>query len=78
MFFVTPLKQLFTANQQFAKLTGKTNGIDIILTKIVFVLCHLVTIGAGIWKLGQMGLLPNTRSDWLAWEQQPTVLERSI
>jgi hypothetical protein len=78
MFFMTPMKQIFSTKQQFEPLMSKTNSSDITVTMIVYVLCHLLTIGAGIWKLGQMGLLPNTRSDWLAFEKGAHVIEQSI
>lgn len=31
------------------------------------------TMGIGVYKLSSMGLLPNTRSDWVAWESDSQV-----
>lgn len=75
MFFATPLKSIVTAHKQFAPLISPTNKSQIILCELVYIIILLATIGAGVWKLGQMGLLPNTRSDWLAWEVPSSYLE---
>lgn len=78
MFFVNPMKQIVAVNVQFSPLSDKTISNDVIITKAVYIICHLLAVGVGIWKLGQMGLLPNTRSDWLAWELPSVVQERAI
>jgi hypothetical protein len=78
MFFITPLKQIVATNQQFAPLYHKSIAGDLNVTKGVYIICHLLAVGVGIWKLGQMGLLPNTRSDWLAWETASVVRERAV
>lgn len=78
MFFMTPFKQILNTNQAFTNLESKTNTSDIQLTKVVYVICHLLAVVVGVWKLGMMGLLPNTRSDWLAWESQSSVVEKSL
>ncbi|CAN6644365.1 ER membrane protein complex subunit 4 [Trichomonascus vanleenenianus] len=78
MFFINPVKQIFSMNSQFDKFQTKGNANDVMLTKIAFFFCQLLALGAGIWKLGQMGLLPNTKSDWLAWEKITVVKERSL
>ncbi|KAG5358948.1 ER membrane protein complex subunit 4 [Yarrowia sp. C11] len=75
MFFMTPLKSLVTCHKQFASLISPTNKSQILLCEVVYVLILIATMGAGVWKLGQMGLLPNTRSDWLAWETPSAYLE---
>jgi hypothetical protein len=78
MFFITPFKQILKTNEAFSNLESKNNSSDIQVTKLVYIVCHLLAVGVGIWKLGMMGLLPNTRSDWLAWESQSTILEQSF
>lgn len=68
MFFTTPFKQLVNVNEQFVKLESESNGSSILFFKIIYIICVLGTMGIGVYKLSSMGLLPNTRSDWLAWE----------
>jgi hypothetical protein len=75
MFFMGPMRQLLVVNQQFENLRSPANQYDIFITKMVYVGCHILFIAYGVWKLGQMGLLPNTRSDWLAWEVPAAVQE---
>lgn len=43
--------------------------------KFVFVVMQFVALGVGVWKVNGMGLLPNRRSDWLAWERVREVRE---
>lgn len=78
MFFLNPVKQIWGASKQFEPLVTKTNANDIFLTKLAFIACQLLAVVAGVWKLGQMGLLPNTQSDWLAWESETYVTEQSL
>lgn len=78
VFFINPIKQALGVNQQFDGLKSKSNNSDIQMTKLVFILCQLLCMGAGVWKLGQMGLLPNTRSDWLSFEDPSVVTEVSV
>lgn len=72
MFFMSPFRQILSVGQTFDHLDGKNVHSEILVTKIVFILCALVTMGAGIWKVGQMGLLPTHTSDWLAWQEPST------
>lgn len=68
MFFLGPLRQIINVNETFAPFSGKTLKAEIFITKGIYVLCSLLVVAAGIWKVGQMGLLPNHNSDWVAWE----------
>lgn len=78
MFFLTPLQQMVSVNQVFEPFEGgKSIRSDILITKIVYLMCHCLTVAAGVWKVGQMGLLPNHASDWLAWEQITLYLEHA-
>ncbi|CDK29875.1 unnamed protein product [Kuraishia capsulata CBS 1993] len=75
MLFVNPLKEIWTVNQTFNDLDiGETNegGYDRFLMKVLYTLCSLGTMAVGVWKLNGMGLIPNSSSDWLAWEA-PTI-----
>lgn len=78
MFFMGPMRQILQVNRQFENLKSASNEYDIVMTKLVYVGCHILFIAYGIWKLGQMGLLPNTRSDWLSWEVPASVQELYI
>lgn len=68
MFFVSPFKQLVAVNDQFSKLETQNNASTIFFFKIIYMACVLATMAIGVYKLGTMGLLPNTRSDWVAFE----------
>jgi ER membrane protein complex subunit 4 len=37
--------------------------------------CMLLALG--VWKIGKMGLLPTTQSDWMAFESERICLERA-
>lgn len=76
MFFLGPLRQIFDVQNAFAPFSGKTLKAEIRITKGIYVLCQLLVIAAGVWKVGQMGLLPNHNSDWIAWETPVTYIER--
>ncbi|CUM54113.1 uncharacterized protein AC631_04749 [Debaryomyces fabryi] len=70
MLFWNPLKAIFTeTNANFKSLETKKNASDILLTRTVFVVCQLACMAVGIWKLYNMGLIPNSESDWLAWKE---------
>ncbi|CAK7903610.1 ER membrane protein complex subunit 4 [[Candida] anglica] len=78
MLLLNPLRAIFSeTNSSFRNLTTPENGTDILLAKIVFVICQLGCAGVGVWKLNSMGLIPNNRSDWLAWEDAVNVKEWS-
>jgi ER membrane protein complex subunit 4 len=67
--FKTPISAIITLPAVFARFdTPGTRQRGLLLVKIVYVLCNLLVLGLGVWKVGKMGLLPTTRSDWLAWE----------
>ncbi|GFF21938.1 ER membrane protein complex subunit 4 [Aspergillus udagawae] len=77
MLFKGPIQGLMNTNTAFAKFD--TEGIrgKLIGVKAVYVLMQLGLLGLGIWKVNAMGLLPTTRSDWLAWESERQPLERA-
>lgn len=71
-----PLQSIFTeTNSMFKQFKTEGNESDILLTKAVFVLCQLGSMGVGVWKLNKMGLIPNSESDWLAWQNIVQVKE---
>lgn len=69
MFFLTPLSQILGVQDTFSPYEGsKSIRGEIITAKLVYVLCLSLCVAAGVWKVGQMGLLPTHASDWLSWE----------
>ncbi|KAH8172901.1 transmembrane protein [Sarocladium implicatum] len=78
MAFKNPFMGLMNTNQAFEKFQTPHNSGDIFQVKAVYVLCQLVALAVGVWKVNNMGLLPTTRSDWLMWESQRLPLERAI
>lgn len=82
--FKTPLQALATylasalgvgSDSVFERYTTRENRLSMYLVKFVWVACQLASLGVGVWKIGQMGLLPTSRSDWLAWEDGGEVPE---
>lgn len=79
MLFWTPIRAIFTeTGAAFRDLSNERNSNEIILPKVVFVLCHLANTGIGVWKLNKMGLVPNSEADWLAWKDAAKVVERVV
>lgn len=66
--FKTPLTALANINQAFVRYESEEKKTQMLQVKLVYVLCNLLALGLGIYKVNAMGLLPTTRSDWLAWE----------
>lgn len=71
MFFITPFTQIFDVQHKFALLEGKNIRSEIIQAKIFFILCCFAGVAVGVWKVSQMGLLPNYSIDRVAWETPP-------
>ncbi|KAI1168659.1 hypothetical protein F5B18DRAFT_190240 [Nemania serpens] len=78
MAFKNPIVGLFGTNQAFERFESDTNKTKILQVKLAYIAMQLVALGVGIWKVNGMGLLPTTRSDWLAWESQRDPLEHAI
>lgn len=77
MLLWNPLKAIFSeTNAAFAGLKTEKNALEILLPQVVFVVCQLGNIGVGLWKLNNMGLIPNREADWLAWKRAAEVIER--
>ncbi|WEW59084.1 hypothetical protein PRK78_004553 [Emydomyces testavorans] len=77
MLFKGPIQGLLATNSAFAKFETEGIRTQLIGVKMVYVLMQLVLLGLGVWKVNAMGLLPTTRSDWLAWETEREPLERA-
>ncbi|KAL2004421.1 hypothetical protein VTN02DRAFT_32 [Thermoascus thermophilus] len=77
MLFKGPIQGLMATNTTFSKFeTDATRG-KLVGVKAVYVLMQLLLLALGVWKVNAMGLLPTTRSDWLAWESEREPLERA-
>lgn len=68
MLFKNPITALFAIQSTFARFESEGTRSQLLLVKLVFIGTNLLALGLGIWKVNGMGLLPTTRSDWLAWE----------
>ena len=68
MLFQNPLRALANMGSTFRRFDNERTHGRLWAVKLVFVLCQLLCLGVGVWKVNGMGLLPNRRSDWLAWE----------
>ncbi|CAG8375068.1 unnamed protein product [Penicillium salamii] len=77
MLFKGPIQGIINTNAAFAKYESPSTHSRLIGVKIVYMLMQLVLLALGIWKVNAMGLLPTTRSDWLAWESERQSLEHA-
>ncbi|AEO68744.1 uncharacterized protein THITE_121508 [Thermothielavioides terrestris NRRL 8126] len=69
MAFKNPIMGILGTNQAFERFETDSNRAKIF---------QLVALALGIWKVNSMGLLPTTRSDWLAWETQREAVEHAV
>ncbi|CAB4251967.1 similar to Saccharomyces cerevisiae YGL231C EMC4 Member of a transmembrane complex required for efficient folding of proteins in the ER [Maudiozyma barnettii] len=66
-----PIKAIFSVKQAFKPVLGNSNTNSTIWgAMLLYILGQCALMYIGIRKLNQMGLIPNTTSDWLAWEQK--------
>ncbi|CAI7673565.1 unnamed protein product [Penicillium manginii] len=78
MLFKGPIQGLINTNAAFAKYETPSTKARLVGVKAVYVLMQLLLFALGVWKVNGMGLLPTTRSDWLAWESERQPLERAF
>ena len=78
MLFKTPVTAVLGMNTMFARFETEGNRDKIALAKVVYVLGNVALLALGLWKVNGMGLLPTTRSDWLAWECERSPAERGV
>ncbi|KAF2730631.1 hypothetical protein EJ04DRAFT_515138 [Polyplosphaeria fusca] len=76
--FKTPVLAVASIQRVFAPFETPGTSSRLLAVKAVYVLMNMLMLGLGIWKVNQMGLLPTTRSDWLAWEGERTWSERAV
>lgn len=75
--FKNPIQAIAATNATFARLETDSTKTQMLGVKAVYVLMNLTLLALGVWKVNAMGLLPTTRSDWLAWEYERVPLERA-
>ncbi|GMM54236.1 chaperone [Maudiozyma humilis] len=64
-----PIKAIFGIRDAFKPVLGNSRTISTIrLAMVLYIIGQGLLMYIGIRKLNQMGLIPNTKSDWLAWE----------
>lgn len=77
MLLWNPIKAIFNeTNSTFKNLVTKENESQILLAKVVFVICQLGSMSVGVYKLYKMGLIPHSEADWLAWKEIVNIRER--
>jgi len=77
MLFKNPIQAIAQTNAQFSRFESPGNRTQMIGVKALYVLMQCLLLALGVYKVNSMGLLPTTRSDWLAWEYQKEPLERA-
>lgn len=76
MAFKNPIMGLMATNTVFEKFASEGTKEQLLMIKAAYVGMQFIALGVGIWKLNGMGLLPTTKSDWLAWEMAMVPTER--
>ncbi|KAF2125207.1 hypothetical protein P153DRAFT_300702 [Dothidotthia symphoricarpi CBS 119687] len=76
--FKTPVMAVLGLQRTFAPFETPGTSGRLLGVKAVYILTNLLMLCLGIWKVNGMGLLPTTRSDWLAWESERTWSERAV
>ncbi|EKD20027.1 uncharacterized protein L3040_002296 [Drepanopeziza brunnea f. sp. 'multigermtubi'] len=78
MAFKTPFMGLLATNQAFERFESEGTKGQLLMVKAVYVAMQILALALGVWKVNGMGLLPTTRSDWLAWETMRVPTETAI
>lgn len=78
MAFKNPVMGLMATNSAFERFESEGTKSKLLWVKVVYVAMQVLALGLGVWKVNGMGLLPTTRSDWLAWETERVPMEYAI
>jgi len=85
MLLLSPFKNLSTVNAVFAPFApgppsspAAKSFTTLLLQKLVYLACNIVTLALGLWKCRSMGLLPTGTGDWLAFETRRPAPEISL
>ncbi|KAG8933474.1 hypothetical protein FRC03_004488 [Tulasnella sp. 419] len=82
MLLMSPFKAIASMNSTFAPFAP--SGVPskatstLLLQKLAFIACNLLTLGLGLYKCKSMGLLPTGSGDWLAFETRGVAPEISL
>lgn len=77
MLFKNPIQGLLATNSTFTRFETEGTRSKLLGVKLVYILMQFALLALGVWKVNGMGLLPTTRSDWLAWESERVPKERA-
>ncbi|KAG7086487.1 hypothetical protein E1B28_002437 [Marasmius oreades] len=83
MLLLSPFRNLAAMNTAFAPFApfnskNPKSLSTLLLQKLVYFICNMLTLGVGLWKCRSMGLLPTGTGDWLAFEQRGQPPELSL
>ncbi|KAF8126561.1 hypothetical protein EV363DRAFT_1174177 [Boletus edulis] len=82
MLLLTPIKNIAGMNTAFAPFspttTSPTPSSALLLQKLTYVICNILTLIVGLWKCRSMGLFPTGTGDWLAFETRGMPPEISL
>ncbi|OWB70947.1 hypothetical protein B5S31_g628 [[Candida] boidinii] len=78
--FTGPVKDILNVNAKFDTIDigERPSEYDRFILKMTYCLCSCGTILIGLYKLNSMGLIPNTSSDWLSWEETISAVEEAF
>ena len=76
--FKTPVLAVLGLQRTFAPFETPGTSGRLLGVKLVYIACNMLMLALGIWKVNGMGLLPTTKSDWLAWESERIWSERAV
>lgn len=66
-----PIKSIFGVRKAFKPVLGNSATESQIATAMaMYIIFQMALMFIGLRKLNSMGLIPNTRSDWLSWEKR--------
>ncbi|CUS24211.1 LAQU0S14e02696g1_1 [Lachancea quebecensis] len=78
MFVSNPVKSIANMRNTFKPVMGNAEAQpQVVVAMVMFVFFQVILMGIGVHKLNSMGLIPNTRSDWLLLEQPATYKGKS-
>ncbi|KIY62683.1 DUF1077-domain-containing protein [Cylindrobasidium torrendii FP15055 ss-10] len=77
MLLFSPFKNIAGINAAFAQFAPSGapphSFATLLLQKLVYIACNILTLAVGLYKCRQMGLLPLGTGDWLAFETRGNV-----
>ncbi|KAG8832222.1 hypothetical protein FRC17_001720 [Serendipita sp. 399] len=83
MLLASPFKAVAGMNEAFAQFapgdsTNPREFTTLLLPKLAYIFCNLLTLLVGMWKCNQMGLLPVGTGDWLQFEYRGECMDKSL